>query len=102
MSYIFEIAPHILEDLWAKIASGNSILSTDRGDLYVHDQFYMGAIKLKVSAEEYVRFLEENGQELPPAILIPQKDNGFDIYVNGVVTLENERLFVNGQEVTIL
>jgi hypothetical protein len=102
MSYIFEIAPHILEELWAKIASGNASFSTERGDLYVHDQFYMGAIKLKVSADEYVKFLESTGQELPPAILIPQKDNGFDIYVNGVVTLENGRVLVNGQEVTIL
>lgn len=104
MTYVFDLAPHIVQDLETKVAAGKPDISTERGELYIHDRLQMGAIVLRVSASDYIAFLEniDSAFRPSPSMIMPQKDTGFDIYVNGAIVLQGNKTIVNGREVVLL
>ena len=97
-----QIGTKLLIELKASL-NNPSVLSTERGELFLSERFF-GAIQLKVSPAEYLRFINQLSDDVQPKImsLIFITGEGFNVAIRAPLEIRDGKTFCGEREVTFL
>jgi hypothetical protein len=97
------IASNVVKELAQLTQKAEPALSTTQGDLFISSNLPAAIITLRVPLKDYIGFLASLPEGIRPNIskIIPVEENTM-IIINGLVTVEENGMKLDGVPTTIL